>query len=485
MSLYYSTDSVSITNCTFLNNSATYNGGGVRFYLSNGKVSITNCTFQNNSAYNDDGGGGVSLHFSNDRVSIKNCTFLNNTATYGAGGGALLYSPTGDVSITNCTWQSNSALYGGGMSFSGVWFYYYYSTGDVSITNCTFQNNSAIYEGGGVRFYDSKGNVSITNCTFQNNSATYNGGAVFFWVEVLKLTESAGDENIISCTFQKNRATYGGAIFIVSIRSTLINSSTFTNNTAVGGAAVYAMNSIIQSFFVASNILTSDPAPFGYLRLQGVMVKDNHCSCNDYNELRGGAIYFNGMNVEIFGNTVTESQFSSNSPLGAIQGMNGLLQLHGIITFKNNTGVNGGAISLSNNVPLYFYEGCAVEFSGNEATEFGGAIYNDGDLHVGKLMQPSWNLNQCTIRLIKDCYSYDDCDFDTNMFSIRFIDNHAQQSGHSVYATPIYNCTKCIGVQSITNLITEYGNCPNLSSYFTTIPLPKDINDVQVLSFPK
>ena len=128
------------------------------------------------------------------------------------------------------------------------------------------------------------------------------------------------------------------------------------------------------------------------------MFNDNHCSCNDYDELRGGAIYFNGMKVDIFGNTFTESQFSSNSPLGAIQGTNGFLKLHGNIIFTNNTGVNGRAISLSNNVPLYFYQGCAVEFSKNAATGFGGAIYNAGDQI--NLMQPTSNLNKCTIRFI-------------------------------------------------------------------------------------
>ena len=268
----------------------------------------------------------------------------------------------------------------------------------------------------------------------------------------------------------------------VSIRPTLISGSTFTNNTAVGGAAVYAVNSYIPSFFVVSNFLTSDTAPLGYFHLQDVIVKDNYCSCNDYNELRGGAIYFNGMKVDIFGSTFTGSQFSSNSPLGAIQGTNGFLKLHGSITFTNNTGVNGGAISLSNNVPLYFYEGCAVEFSRNTATGFGGAIYNAGD--QANLMQPTSNLNKCTIRFIKDCYS-SNCEFNTNMFSVTFIDNHAQQGGHSVYATPIYNCTKCIGVLATGNLVTQSGKCPNLSSYFTTTPLPEDINDIQLLSFPK
>ena len=101
-----------------------------------------------------------------------------------------------------------------------------------------------------------------------------------------------------------------------------------------------------------------------------MVIKDKHSS-------RGGAIFFDGVKVDIFGNTSTGSQFSSNSPQGAIQGRIGLLLLHGNITFTKNRGVNGGAINLYNNVPLYFYEGCRVEFSRNIATEFGGAIYND------------------------------------------------------------------------------------------------------------
>ena len=107
----------------------------------------------------------------------------------------------------------------------------------------------------GVVLHGSAGNIGITNCTFQNNSATKGGGAVFSWVGVLSnilnsnaaidLIGSAGDVNITNCTFHNNRATYGGGIFIVSIRSTLINSSTFTNNTAVAETAVYAINTYI------------------------------------------------------------------------------------------------------------------------------------------------------------------------------------------------------------------------------------------------
>eukprot|EP00731_Ephydatia_muelleri_P033811 Em0038g30a len=405
---------IKIEYCLFINNNGYY-GGGVWLNLSTGNVSISNCTFQNNTATygfagdgGSGGGGGVSLRGSTGDVSISHCTFQNNTATSdlaSTGGGVLLWQSTGDVSISHCTFQNNTATTGGGGG-GGVSFNS--STGDVSISHSTFQNNIATIGGGVVRllFIDlGGGDTGITNCTFQNNSAINAGGAVFSWVGVWSI-------NLMS-------------------------------NMELNGKA--------------------DTEPFGHLILQGVMIKDNHCSCNDYNELRGGAIYFNGMK-------------------GAIQGTNGFLNLHGNITFSNNTGVNGGAISLSNNVPLYFYEGCAVEFSRNAATGFGGALYNNGDKE--KVIQTTWNLNKCTICLINNCLGIK-CDFHTNMFSITFVDNHAQQGGHSVYATPIYNCNNCIMAPPNGHLFNLFGFCPNLTSYITTTPSHKDINDIQLLYFPK
>ena len=180
--------------------------------------------------------------------------------------------------------------------------------------------------------------------------------------------------------------------------------------------------------------------------------------------IRGGAIYFNGMTVDIIGDTITGSQFLSNSPLGAITGEFGLLLLQGNVSFNNNIGENGGAISLSN-AQLTFDNHCTVEFSRNVATGYGGAIYSDGG--------PSTKdraFSFCTIVFNSDSSSYVSS-------SITFTSNHAQQGGHAVYATPIYGCS-CI--QTI-----QYSNkCENVANHFTITPLPQDLNNTQVLSFP-
>ena len=247
------------------------------------------------------------------------------------------------------------------------------------------------------------GIVNIANCTFQNNSNTV-GGAVY-------LDRSTATVRITNCTFQSNRATFnGGAICIILYNLVMIDNLTFFNNTAVRGAAVYASNT--DDIFSTNQL--------GHLILQEVIVENNHCISNVYQKIRGGAIFFNRVQVDIIGDTITGSQFLSNSPLGAITGGNGFLQLYGNVSFKYNKGENGGAINLYN-VSLTFSDMSTVEFFRNVTTGFGGAEKLNDATDVG-----------CAIL------------YDANISSVvTFTDNHAQQGGHAVYATPIYECS-CI-----------------------------------------
>ena len=105
---------VSITNCTFQSNNATYGGGGVLLFETQGDVSITYCTFQDNSAT---AGGAVKLHtFGN--VSITYCTYQNNSAT---SGGALMLE------------AFNTVMYVGPQGVLDI-----FGRSHVNITNCTF-----------------------------------------------------------------------------------------------------------------------------------------------------------------------------------------------------------------------------------------------------------------------------------------------------------------------------------------------------------
>ena len=482
--LYGSAGDVSITGCIFQSNSVSGLGGGgsaVVLYRSTGDVSIIGCTFQNNRAGDCGdgycGGGAVTLDGSTGNVSITDCTFRSNIASDGYGGAVTLGDSAGDVSIAGCTFQNNSAsnlsgavvLYGstGDVSIIGCTFQncstnggggdvmLYRSTGDVGIIGCTFQNNRAgdcgdgYCGGGAVTLGGSTGNVCITDCTFQNNSAG-DGGAV-------RLDGRIANVTITDCTFHMNRGYLGGAIYIKSTLYIMFSNVSITNNSAEAGAAIFA-------YGPALDFITSD-TEIKQLTLQDVVVKDNHCSSGTCT----GAIYFKGVKMDIFGSSSTGSHFSYNSPQGAIQGEGGILTLHGYITFDHNTGVNGGAISLSNNVPLYFNFNSIVRFSNNIATGYGGAIYSNGKQNEFS----NRNLLNCILRI------YIELSRSTKSEPfITFIDNHALQGGHAVYATPIYECNILL-FEPFPHLLLD------VMGYFNITQLSGYINDTQVLSFPE
>ena len=146
------------------------------------------------------------------------------------------------------------------------------------------------------------------------------------------------------------------------------------------------------------------------------------------------------------------------------------MTLYGYITFEHNTGVNGGAICLFNDVPLYFNSDCRVRFASNLATGYGGAIYNNGKY----IKQDTVPL--CTLRIFF-LQSHESQDFSFSG-SIAFINNHALQGGHAIYAKPIYDCESCFA---------HHDTCINSSpmDYFNITPIQEDVNDAQVLSFPE
>jgi C1A family cysteine protease len=152
-------DSPTITNCIFLNNSTTNQGGGMYNYESS--PTITNCTFKSNSARAS--GGGMWDY--NSSPTTINCTFQNNSACKGGG----MYNAQSSPTISNCTFLNNSAPFGGGGMLN-------VENSSPAITNCIFKNNLATNCGGGIDNFLNTSPV-ITNCIFWNNSAP-NGSAI-------------------------------------------------------------------------------------------------------------------------------------------------------------------------------------------------------------------------------------------------------------------------------------------------------------------
>jgi len=164
--LYNGGGTVSITNSTFANNSASGNGftsgNGGGLANNGGSVSITNSIFTGNSVpssgFTSGNGGAIS---SNGSLTINDSTFTSNLGYFGT-----VYNK-GNVSITSSTFASNRMGFGGGLYNEG--------NSTASITNSTFANNIVGY-GGGLENNDN-GTMTITNSTIAYNSG-YQGGGI-------------------------------------------------------------------------------------------------------------------------------------------------------------------------------------------------------------------------------------------------------------------------------------------------------------------
>lgn len=121
---------------------------------------------------------GNTIAASTLNLIIDNCTFINNTAS---GNGGVISHTNGKkgvktLSINNSIFKDNTAGGDGGAIYA-------LDTPNVIINNSTFENNKAGGDGGAIKLkgkkhYDKQHKSIITNTTFTNNTAKNNGGAV-------------------------------------------------------------------------------------------------------------------------------------------------------------------------------------------------------------------------------------------------------------------------------------------------------------------
>ncbi|OWT32776.1 hypothetical protein BGI41_05900, partial [Methanobrevibacter sp. 87.7] len=243
-----------------------------------------------------------------------------------------------------------------------------YNHGYLYINNCTFYNNKVIdplsgtyidYNRGGAIF-NYGGYLIIRNSTFTNNTAPL-GGAIFTGADVANRSFT----DIENCKFiVNNGSSYndaGGAIYLYYTQL-YVKNSLFENNTAL------SLNN--YSFYKGSGGGTGAAI---YLRTTSV------ASITNCDFISNHALYWGGA-IKTYNNVsnISDCRFINNSAQsgGALHGYFGLINN---CTFINNTGVKGEGIN-SNTI-----RGGAIDsegksniynstFIGNTANE-GGAIF--------------------------------------------------------------------------------------------------------------
>ena len=182
-SLYFPTEIsaiIHVSNSTFTSNSARLGGG----LLFTGKfcIEVYNSVFMNQVS---SAGGVLYIQFSNSLL-ISNCTFLGNNAA--ADGGVVFLNEVGSVLIDSSNFTGNNAGGAGGAVYQQSGDLY---SSFTNFSNCVFINNSAAVGGAistqskyPVELY-SCSTLTVINSSFLNNMASQYGGALsVYWCSV-------------------------------------------------------------------------------------------------------------------------------------------------------------------------------------------------------------------------------------------------------------------------------------------------------------
>ena len=323
------------------------NGGAIynTFYAD---VTVDDSQFESNYAaqnggaiYND---GTADLYGNGGVMAINDSDFEYNTAA--VSGGAIYNS--GDMTLVDVDFKFNTANTLGGAI---------YSSGKLDLDKVNFVSNSVIEEDGGALYITGGQENNITNSTFRDNHAdNYSGGAILLQNGVL---------NIDNTTFVGNTAMESGAIFTYSSQPNTLNitNSVFDSNMALSAGAVQAMyQANISDTVFKNNIATTNADGAGalFVGAVGKVVLDDVTFENNRADYRGGAIS-------------TRSADLGNNKDAKLDVLNSKF-------IGNKAGTTGGAFdnylysSVADDTAVYFEK---VEFSANSAA-LGGAVYNHG-----------------------------------------------------------------------------------------------------------
>jgi len=216
-----------LTNISVSNSHGGDDGGAI--YNGDSALTIigTN-TFSNNYAGIGSGDYGGTI-YSNQAATIDNSTFVGNgdataDAVYG---GAIHMETTAALNLTNSSFTGFKSQIGAGAVYLRA----------GTIKGSTFENNSTVNDGGAV--YGSGGGIKYINNTFSGNStaggAGQDGGAIY----------STGTCTIKNSTFYNNTAGIGEAIYgnTCTAYNTLVvnpaNTTSLCQNVISGGGNIH------------------------------------------------------------------------------------------------------------------------------------------------------------------------------------------------------------------------------------------------------
>lgn len=362
----YAAGTVNISNGTVFgsNNAGNYAlSGGAIYIPGGGSVSLSGTIdFTSNRA--DEDGGAIYCEGTGKITGNASVTFTSNRAGVSApdddpeittGRGGAIYFNGEEIAFGTATFTRNTAQSGGAV---------FTSAGDMTFSgsaNFGSENNpNRAYNGGALCLIG--GTTTFSNTAqFSYNEATNNGGAIM----------TSGDSTSLVFTsipsFSRNKAAgNGGAVYWGGTSSpfpgTFIQRTSFTNNSALNGGAIYIARDI-------------------RVELNG---EDNYIFRGNHADNNGGAICADSASL-----VLDAFVLSDDNEAG---GGGGFAYAGGSLTARNETEIfnqkakSGGALyggSTVNITNSIFHDNTADNKSDNDtAGSGGGAVFAGGSMTI-------------------------------------------------------------------------------------------------------
>lgn len=358
----FSSESMEIINCDFVGNSAVGNGGAI---FSKGAENITiiaDGNQMNGNKVTDTSSVGGWLYLDGSVSDGETVTKVTNLVM------SINNSQINNVKDENGEYQFN----GGGMYIIACC-----NESNIEIKDTQIIGNHSNFRGGGITFFDLYNvKIEITNCLLYDNSGKMGGGIYFVWIV-------GSDINIQNCDFVCNySADKCGAIYTgICYNSVLrINHCNFYSNFSdqIAGA-IYVEN--LNNIYINNSSFIDNEAKVG-----GAIFINKRVYGVD-------KINLNLKNTNFIGNSAnssynfTQSEDYPYDVTGTVSGGGAIFTTQNLnidsCNFENNSAVgNGGAIWCCMNSDTVSYEVYSSNFINNSTQGRSGAIETVRSMYI-------------------------------------------------------------------------------------------------------
>ncbi len=366
-------------------------GGGIAYHNDNSSESftLTNCTFFNNSA----GSYGGGLGMQEGTCTLSHCTFSNNISTGNSGGGVAVFYANGTLIFNNCLLVNNTGndyYYGAGTLTDNGYNVVEYQSGASTGAGKTFNSSTDILyntKADGTTGYSSwnKSNVDLNNQTLNlSSNLSYNGG----YTETLPVTgsgflnESEGAGSSGQAQDQRGYYRKSGTIYYGTTPTSTTN---YISRGAYQYYGITARTNTVNNWTSASNNYYTD--------LQGA---EDHVSAGTTVKLAGTSILLSEVDISqsitltgegtesttlrVAEPGITNSRVFNINASGSTINISNMTIQGGHI--PDAGGGEGGAITMDHSNTTTTVNMDYVRVSNSETGNNGGAFINTGTMNL-------------------------------------------------------------------------------------------------------